>query len=730
MSQASMTMSPARPPPKKRKTASSSSAAKNELIPRPPGVHKRGKRIVTLLQQHQQSQLAQSSSAMSTADNGERSHDQSGSGQQLASVHGGIPAASPEDAAAGDRRVPCDITPNRAWLLRVPGLTRHALDDCINTFFTSIGQTYHLSQPRDYFLRRVRVMLYDVGGLDIPHDLADVPASSELLALAVACLGSPLSSHPQLAQSIHNRCVELAADSDHLAHGGLDAVEAMNLLAERFVRPRHALVQSRQSIVLPARTPAGLGEAQNAKLHPLQLDPLGKGFAIDLALYHKLNVPPISRNDADTGYQRREALFWTLWKFDALRSASASVACRLSDVNIGWPLPSDAAQDPHMNIARVARQICTTLLSVRAKVQGLTVAHVHEAIAALDELPGRCINIDPSSLAREAIEVASSERKRRDSLDRRDTPQHSAFLLSSHNWLYLVCWIAVKENAAKHSDFPAETMAMVDVATMQATRRMAALAQTITKHDLMQRAPRAVRDHMAAFVLLLVRRLTENAATSAGVAAQYFALAETLASAVRSASSYPDSSMLANVLCDAVYRASSAVALVETSGERRLRQCETPVQPSDTAPPQPLLNSFPVLPPSSGEDVATRESVPTQDATPAHLAAVMDPQISPLTLPSMGGYFSAFSLPAWDTTTPFGMPTSGGDAPQPTLAPSLSEPPRTAPLESSSTVSTTEPNEFDFGLSPTEPFLLDQELLDLLSGCGIEIPFFGGAGSV
>ncbi|WOO86288.1 uncharacterized protein LOC62_07G009769 [Vanrija pseudolonga] len=544
-------------------------------LPRPPGTHKRGKRIMTLLQQHHH-----------------------GDGDSPHSTPEGTPTPppllSPSTARfAATFASPAPATPAspHACLLSVPGLTRPALDDAIGTFFRSIGQTYHLSMSERVFTQRVAVLLYEVAGLPPAES---VPAVSELLALAVAALGAPLSSHAHLSGAIYARCVELTTDEDVLARGGIDAVEAVNLLAERVAKPRQA--------------------------HPLRLDPLGRGFAIDLALYHKLHVPPAPSHPE---YARRQTLFWTLWKFDAIRSSSASTSFRLVDTNVGWPLPPGADIDIHFAIARVARKICATLLSARAKTEGLKAVDVDAALGELERLDTK---LHVSAL---------------------DHSPHATYLVSTYNWMFLVCWIAVKDYAGV---LPRVTVAAVDEAALRATERMAVLARTIADRQLLQLSPRAVRDQLAAFVLFLVRLMVEGAVTSRDVAARYMALAEALVAAVRSASAYPETAMLANVLTDAVYRAVATLPL-EAS----------PMPPPAAPTPTPSY-------PQGWSSVAVSPAVVANDA---FLAAPVAPAGVP-----------AVVVP--------GSSAAAG--------------PHDAP--------------------PAEEFVLDQELLDFLSGCGIEIPFF------
>ncbi|BEI96391.1 hypothetical protein CcaverHIS631_0113400 [Cutaneotrichosporon cavernicola] len=201
---------------------------------RPRGAHKRGKRIVSL----------------------------------LATLQRG-------DEPEGD--------PQAASLLGVPGLTRQALDACVAAFFGSTRHTVRVSQPADLFARRVRVMLYETAGLEVPKDLMGIEAAGEFLALAISALGAPASPYPQLEGALRERCLELATDAEYLANAGLDAVEAANLIAEG---------------------PYPIGISHLCESNPLVLDPLGLGYPVELAVYHNVHIQPVGGD-----HVRREAVF-------------------------------------------------------------------------------------------------------------------------------------------------------------------------------------------------------------------------------------------------------------------------------------------------------------------------------------------------------------------------------------------------------------------------------------
>lgn len=312
-------------PPKRKRGRSPSGA---ESAPRPPGVHKRGKRIVSLLQ------TLQRQDDSSLPDTGHAAPDSAGVG-----------------VGAGQ--------PN---LLGVPGLTRQALDASVSAFFGSVAHIMRLSQQHEMLTRRVRVMLYETAGLEVPKDLTGVDAAAELLALVIAALGAPSGPYPHLAQPLFDRCIELAKDPEYLADGGLDVVEAVNHLVDS-PRLHHSHTHT----------------APN----PLVLGPFDKGYSVELAIYHNVHIRPV-QGEHVLDYARREFVFWIIWATDALRSTTLGVPCSLADTDIGWPWR--ASEDASLVVAVVARHISSTLLSTRARCTGLHNEDVRVAINELDTL--------------------------------------------------------------------------------------------------------------------------------------------------------------------------------------------------------------------------------------------------------------------------------------------------------------------------------------------------------
>ncbi|CAK9785082.1 hypothetical protein CC85DRAFT_287031 [Cutaneotrichosporon oleaginosum] len=416
---------------------------------------------------------------------------------------------------------------SRARLLGVPGLTRAALDSCIESFFTTIGHVIRLSQPQDVFWRRARVRLYYAAGLDVPAELADVAhdPATELLVLAVGCRGAPFGPHASLAEPIYRRCCDLLRIPENLTRNGCDVVEALLLLSELSVRTRNAKMGERTS--------------------PCAIDPLGKCAVIDYLFYHEVHIPP-PQHAPD--FTRRLMLHAMAWVHDAIRSASAHTMCRITDDDTGWPLPVNGDDFAYVPLTLVTRQICRTLLSARAKGLGLRDADVGDAIAAIGSLRARTgISVDGLAALVDPSRGGSASVPR----DGARPISHTEYvwILSTHYWLYLVTWVAVQEDMDRHpGGLSLGTIADVKSATTAACEDMARLAELSTAHRLHVYATRGVRNHFAAFTLFLLRDFGSIAAPSVAQSGQYYALAEKLNRGVRSACFYPDSEMLADTL--------------------------------------------------------------------------------------------------------------------------------------------------------------------------------------
>ncbi|TXT09248.1 hypothetical protein VHUM_02722 [Vanrija humicola] len=488
-------------------------------------------------------------------------------------------------------------------LLGVPGLSRSALDSCIQTFFATLGEVFRLSQPESQFLRRVRVHLYYDSGLEIPPELADVAGdpASQLLILAVACRGAPFSPYSFLSDALNAQCNSVLNEPDSLTNSPLDAIEAILLLSEQFVRPRHA--------------------DEGPTSSPTLLDPLGKGTVVDLMFYHQLHIPPPpGAPDAE----RRLVLFWTVFVHDAIRSASAHTCHRISDEDIGWPMGPASDNMPYMALALITRQICSTLLSPQSRANPLTDKPIREAISTLNEF-GASIKISLATLsaACQAPASASAEANVPVHASRPLRPVEQLFLLSMRNWLYLVIWVAVQKQIEVHpGQLSPSVVTSVESATMAACEDMSQLAQLSTAHQLHIHAPKSIRNHMAAFILFLIRTFTAIETPTVHQSSHYFALAETLNRGVRSASLFEDSAPLADTLRMALYHANSIdIQDAARVGERGLDGLHT-IPTASWASTQPQ--------PQPHQSMSGRTS---KASSPAHFSTSHDHQ-RPSTAPS------------------------------------------------------------------------------------------------
>lgn len=418
-----------------------------------------------------------------------------------------------------------------ARLLGVPGLTRSALDNCIDTFFSTVGQVFSLSEPQATFRRRVRVHLYYTSGLDIPAELADIAhdPASRLLILAVACRGAFFSPHSDLAEDLYAHCRDILwEETDSVTTDYLDTIDAILLLSELTIKPRNKTA--------------------------IQLDPLGKGTVVDLAFYHGIHIAPPFESP---NFQRRLGLFTRVWIHDAIRSASAHTVFRITEDDMGWPMPSIVDGIPYVALTRAIRGICSDLLSPRAKCLGISDEAVLGSISTLSDLRQR-LKVNVETLNACLVPGASPENEPLYPFNADDplSPMEQLFMMSTNNWLFLVVWVAVQEvNERSPGQLSPETTAAAEAATMEACDAMATLTQISILHSLHVRGPRSIRNHMAAFALFLVRVFSSIQNPSVEQSNRYFTLAETLNFGVRSATYYPDSETLANTLRMALYRA-------------------------------------------------------------------------------------------------------------------------------------------------------------------------------
>ncbi|KAL1404855.1 hypothetical protein Q8F55_008466 [Vanrija albida] len=490
----------------------------------------------------------------------------------------GVPPAAPTRPSPVGAAAPASLPASaasapHARLLGVPGLTRAALDACLESFFATVGRVFRLSLPRDEFLARARVALYHAAGLPVPAEL-DTPPASKLLVLAVACCGAPFShTHTALADPLYAHCRHILAQPDLLSDAGaLDAIDAVLLLSELYVRSRHAAGRTRAS--------------------PTTLDPLGKGTVVDLMFYHKLHIPMPESPD----HARRQTLFWTVFIHDAIRSASANTCYRIADDDYGWPKASAVEGSPYAVLTVATRRICEAHLSPKAKCAGFGDDEVQATLAVLADL-GPKLRLDVATLE-EACASNNPSPGLPGKPHTRLTPVEQLFMLSMSQWLHVVLWVAVQENEERlPGQTSAAAVASVEAATMAACEVMARLAELCTQHSLHVHAPKSIRNHMAAFTLFLVRAFKAIDKPSVAQSSQYFALAETLNRGIRGASLYPDSVALADTLRMALYHASRVqttdAARVAERGLLALKGVSHPAEIAPTPAPAVVVADAP-----------------------------------------------------------------------------------------------------------------------------------------
>ncbi|TXT04789.1 hypothetical protein VHUM_04057 [Vanrija humicola] len=479
------------------------------------------------------------------------------------------PAAGAPPPAESSRHVPSASTSaprptrtsprNHARLLGVPGLTAAALDACLECFFATVGRVFRISLPANIFLPRARVALYHATGLPVPAELEATPAASRLLVLAVACCGAPFCAFAALAEPLYNTCRVILSQPEIMdSASALDTIDAVLLLSELYVRSRHAASGTRQS--------------------PTTLDPLGKGTVVDLMFFHKLHIPLPDSPD----HMRRQALFWTVFVHDAIRSASAHTCYRIGDEDYAWPSIVDLPGFPYTALSIAVRRVCDAHLSPKVKGAGYGDDEVESTLAMLLPLATKLtVSVDTVRTACTSEPTAATPTHAFRPL----TAVEQLFMLSIGNWLRVVLWVAVQENDERHPGRVSKTMrASVEAATMAACEEMATLAELCVQYRLLLYAPRSIRNHMASFTLFLVRAFKAIDEPSVAESSKYFALAETLNRGIRTASMYPDSAALADTLRMALYHARVQTTDATRVAERGLQALKGESLPAEVAP--------------------------------------------------------------------------------------------------------------------------------------------------
>lgn len=596
---------------------SSSTQSLDDL--RPPAGHKRGKRIVHLLQEHrdqlqkQRQPSPQEHLIKPPGTAGRDNHQSQPSGNSVRHAACNLSALLPSGSSHATSR---SAQPNRQSLtshnlLEVESLTRDALDSCVSAFFEISGPAYVLSQPREVVIRRIQVLLYNLAGLDAPGPMVNEPPASELLVVAIAAVGAPFSLFPQLAQPLFHRCCALMTNNSSLLDDPLDATEAILLLEGASVSSQPFIGTS----------------LEGTRPNPLRLNPLGSGFAVDLAKFHSLHIAPSTQAQPD--YERRKSLFWILWEADALRAVSTGSPCRLSDSDIGWPQPLVPASSSYQwDLVKIGRQISASLLSPRAKSQSQL---DHALLSALDALDGTRLPSLSGDGSQASIPAAAE----------------TAVILSTHNLLYLVCWRALRHQGTAIAD---DALSCLEAAVRTATGRMANLAASVVKGRLLHNSPKVIRDHMVAFALYLLQSFSHPSWLDDNSGMQRMRWAASILDAVRSASAHRDSSRLADALWQAIRRASGTTT-TNGSSDRHVGSSNR-AQPSNSTAPTPLTPPLPWTPATllSREAQQTAalpgtatlsSSIPLSPKTDSHMASHSRVDFNHHLFPAIGGALSA-----------------------------------------------------------------------------------------
>jgi hypothetical protein len=415
-------------------------------------------------------------------------------------------------------------------LLGIEGLTRSRLDTLTEAFFEAVGRYYPIYYSKQEFKLRCGVRLDLNAGLP---PTVDKPALSELLILAVACRGAGSLEQMDMVEAMEHRFCVMAAEGDTLLRAGLDGVEAVNMLSEREVRPIHPFVS------VPGRTQ----KVQKC----LQIDPLGRGYGIDLAFQNDVHLG--ERGDGED--DRRRTIFWTIYMVDAIRSLSARRMYRIHDEDVGWPprgsnpLATETTYGSTMYaIALLSRRLCRSLFSARAKVRGITAEEVIELLAKLDAWP---VDHDVNAFFRHPQARSSA-------------PHAAAKMMWLSMYLGLVCSVSTEVKLVP-DDLTSVAYDRLHDATIRACQEASKLAQQCTEHSLVDAAPNVLRNISAAWGLWCARMIAagRSDADTSPIGREHFQelwnAAYTFIDCVRSAKRTSQSARLADSLENTLLKA-------------------------------------------------------------------------------------------------------------------------------------------------------------------------------
>jgi hypothetical protein len=446
---------------------------------------------------------------------------------------------------------------SRSSFLGVPGLTVKALEDCFGGYFRSLNLWMQLTQGQEVFMKRYSLFLKDVQGVerDITieeHDASLTPLS-ELIVLAVASRGAAFTvSNRHLERPLYDRATAIAQQPDYQGLEDLDGIEAITLLTDRYPRSW--------------RSTTGGGQYPSC----LILNPVGKGIAAEICLSTRLNeeAPLYSRD-----YHRRARIFWTTFALDALRSAAACRMYRLHDEDVGWPFRLHLENQPIIAVALIARKLCRTMFSSRARCLGIEASDIDSILDDLANWPDTVkipvdsaeltdYSITPSYIPRQSPQAASNSTGSNDSEAQAQQHQLQVKRCTAMGfWLRLTLsiWTYLNEIGYLASS---DIMIRVEQETARASIRMVKLAKVCTEAQIVDYAPVALLMTAAAWVLYFIRKISdlrgaENQSAATSRRNELMEMARVLLNAVRSAKTRPESEALALRLEAMLYKANS-----------------------------------------------------------------------------------------------------------------------------------------------------------------------------
>ncbi|MCO5599865.1 hypothetical protein L7F22_053972 [Adiantum nelumboides] len=374
-------------------------------------------------------------------------------------------------------------------MLNVAGLNQTILEECIKGYFDTMEKWIPLTQGREEFLRRSNLFIRQTQGLLDEEDEAATKKNdkgvqkgpiSEILLLAVVARGSIHSAYSALFESLVDRFVEVIHKGDTLTEAGLDGVEAVGIIHEAFFRTLHPT-------------------AKDGKLTTcLRMDPLGKGFPMELCLFHNLNDPASAL--AQTDVERAAHLFWVQYAVDALRSASACRMYRLHEDDIGWPFPSDPKDYPYIYISSIARDFCSGLFSQKSKKEPLKDERILGLLEKLSDWP------EKGGIAIHEILEPLSEVEPADGKPPFPPNKMMELTTLSALWLriHLSLWIATQGPKGEH--LLPSTHERIERETSIGAARVEKLANFAVRYDLVDCGSTLMVSFMAAWFLYLTRR--------------------------------------------------------------------------------------------------------------------------------------------------------------------------------------------------------------------------------